>query len=182
MSGADESLRSTGPTLSGSETSETLEATTSAPSMFSPADFPASPSATRGNGKRRTMRGGSGRSLRDSFASYDPDTCSWRTYQASLTGQLETYSETWPRAGTTRSGTAYRLPPLVPHISETEFGLLPTPTASDADTHVADDQRFQSLTAYWHRQIGSGYLNPRYCEPMMGYPLGWTDLEDSATP
>jgi hypothetical protein len=39
------------------------------------------------------------------------------------------FSETWPRSGMTRSGTAYRLPTLVPLTGEIESGLLPTPTA-----------------------------------------------------
>ena len=28
----------------------------------------------------------------------------------------------------------------------------------------------------------SGQLNPTWVEWLMGFPLGWTDLEDSATP
>jgi len=28
----------------------------------------------------------------------------------------------------------------------------------------------------------TGQLNPTWCEWLMGYPSGWTDLEDSATP
>lgn len=27
------------------------------------------------------------------------------------------------------------------------------------------------------RHLGSGRLNPRWCEPFMGYPPGWTDCE-----
>lgn len=62
------------------------------------------------------------------LAKYDPATSSWRTSQHCFIEGLETFSETWPRSGMTRSGTAYRLPPLVPLTDETESGLWPTPT------------------------------------------------------
>lgn len=68
------------------------------------------------------------------LASFDRDTSSWRTCQHSVEGGLELFSETWPRSGTMRSGTAYRLPPLVPLTYGTESGSLriPTPTKTDA--------------------------------------------------
>lgn len=72
---------------------------------------------------------GSGANTTDSFARFDPATSSWRTSQHCFLEGLEKYSETWPRSGMTRSGTAYRLPTLVPLTVETESGLLPTPVA-----------------------------------------------------
>ena len=189
MSGAGKSSRSTGPMSRSTETSGSAERTTLQPSMFSPEDFPASPSATRGSGKRRTMRGGSGRSSRDAFASYDPDTCSWRTYQASLTGQLQTFSETWPRAGMTRSGTAYRLPPLVLHMSGIASGWLPTLGANEFKG--SSRARYRGSPHFRGAKMSEGlrlcesdpiYLHPSFAELVMGYPIGWTDLEDSETP
>jgi hypothetical protein len=75
-----------------------------------------------------------GASTPASFASFDPDTSSWRTSQLCLDGDLDEFSETWPRAGMTRNGTAYRLRPLAPLIGETGSGSsrIPTPTAGDA--------------------------------------------------
>jgi hypothetical protein len=71
----------------------------------------------------------------DLLASYDPDTQSWRTSQLSLvetTGNgLAEFSETWPRSGMTRNGTAYRLPNLARTITEIGSGLLPTPAATE---------------------------------------------------
>jgi hypothetical protein len=62
------------------------------------------------------------------LASFDRDTCSWKTSQYSLAGGLDEFSATWPRSGMIRSGIAYLLPPLVPLTSATAFGsLLPTP-------------------------------------------------------
>lgn len=68
-----------------------------------------------------------GRRCGESFASFDRDSSLWRTSQLCFTGAFAEFLETWPRAGTTRNGIAYRRPPLVPRTSATEFGLLPTP-------------------------------------------------------
>ncbi len=67
-----------------------------------------------------------------SFARWDPELSSWRTYQACLLpeeGEWAAYSERWPRAGMTRNGTAYRLKPLAPLTRGIAFGLWPTPNA-----------------------------------------------------
>ena len=86
-----------------------------------------------------------GRSTPDSLASYDPATCSWRTSQLSLLEDLGECLETWPRSGMTRSGTAYRLRPLVPLIGGIASGSLPTPVANDQgrtpEAHMAMKRR-----------------------------------------
>ena len=71
-----------------------------------------------------------GPNTHDSLASFDPATSSWRTSQLSLLGGLDEFSETWPRSGMTRSGTAYRLQPLAPLTGGTASGLWPTPRVS----------------------------------------------------
>jgi hypothetical protein len=65
------------------------------------------------------------------LANFDRDTSLWKTSQHCLVEGLATYSETWPRSGTMRSGTAYQLPTLVPLTVETESGSWPTPTSRD---------------------------------------------------
>jgi hypothetical protein len=100
------------------------------PSTSSAAASPASPSASLASDWPKPMRGGSGPSSQGSFAHYDPDSCSWRTSQVCLSGDLETWSETWPRAGMTRNGIAFQRQPLAPLTDETGSGLWPTP-----DTH-----------------------------------------------
>lgn len=77
-----------------------------------------------------------GRSTPDLLASLDPATSSWRTSQRCLVEGWTLFSETWPRSGMTRNGTAYALPTLAPHTYGTGFGSspthsIPTPTASD---------------------------------------------------
>lgn len=59
--------------------------------------------------------------------------------------------------------------------------LLPTPQAQDfrncAD--YSDGSRGKSPQL---RHLGSGRLNPRFVEWMMGYPPGWTDLDELDMP
>lgn len=69
-----------------------------------------------------------GPSSRGLLARFNPATRSWKTSQLCFIEGLETFSETWPRSGMMRSGTAYPLRPLVPSTIETASGLLPTLT------------------------------------------------------
>ena len=71
-----------------------------------------------------------GRSTPELLARYDPATSSWRTSQLCLDGELSEFSETWPRSGLMRNGTAYLLPPLVRVTDEIDFGSWPTPRTS----------------------------------------------------
>jgi hypothetical protein len=106
----------------------TVEAETGLTS--SPEDSPASPCRLQGKVWPNPMTDGSGRSLPKSFASYDPDTSSWRTSQACLLEGWATYSGTWPRSGTMRAGKAYQQQPLVRLTDVTESGSWGTPTGS----------------------------------------------------
>lgn len=172
-----------------------------------------------------------GRSFAGSLARFDPATCSWKTSQLCLLGGLIEFSGTWPRAGTTRNGTAYRRQPLVPRTFGTDSflwptpvhkpgggsvldggsnsrkaarrrGMMPTPRASDGSKGGPNQRgskgdlmlpsyvaRFPTPTANrWDGlqshgvNVVSGQLNPTWVEWLMGFPLGWTDLEDSAMP
>ena len=131
----------------------------------------------------------SGSSTRDSFASFDLDTQSWRMYQTCLleTGDLglEPFSGTWPRSGMMRNGIAYQLPPLVP--STTEIGSLPFPTPASRDYKGAvrpetmeakgRNPDTNSLPDAIEYRGETGRLNPTWVEWLMGYPLGHTELE-----
>lgn len=67
-----------------------------------------------------------------SLARYDRDSRSWKTAQCSLLGDSESFSATWPRWGTMRSGVCGELPTLGRRTEDNESGsLLPTPRAAD---------------------------------------------------
>ena len=131
-----------------------------------------------------------GENMRESFASYDLDTSSWRTSALSLFGGSTLFSETWPRSGMMRNGTCCRLQPLAPHTGENGSGLWPTPRASEwkgtgplgSKSHKHRLDRGYLDATVQERGQRTGKLNPTWIEWLMGYPLGWTDLEDSATP
>ena len=142
------------------------------------------------------------------FAWYDPDTHSWRTFQATLDSDSEAFKETWPRSGMTRDGTAYQLPPSAPrtyaiaYSSSLHGELQWTPTAkANQDspsmearapgrhlwpTPIARDYKGAGMDGQLPTEVmkvdGSGSLNPAWVEWLMGFPEGWTDLEHSETP
>ena len=75
-----------------------------------------------------------GEKWRGSFTKYDLSSCSWKTHQCSLLGDLDEFSETWPQWGLMRDGECWEQKTLEQTIRGTESGLsekLPTPTASD---------------------------------------------------
>ena len=73
-----------------------------------------------------------GEKWRGSFTKYDPDTSLWRTHQCSLLGDLEPFSETWPKWGLMRNGECWEQQTLAHPTKETVFGFyVPTPTSSD---------------------------------------------------
>lgn len=81
------------------------------------------------------------------LASYDRPMSLWRTSQLSLDGGSALFSETFPRSGMTRNGTAYRLQPLAPLTRGTASGLWPTPVAKDdgksPEAHMAMKARMK---------------------------------------
>lgn len=105
-----------------------------------------------------------GRNTHASFASFDPATSSWRTFQRSLVEDLERYSETWPRSGMTQNGIAFQLPTLAPLTDETESGLWPTPNAGLANY----DESPETFTARGMKLKAEG-KGPR---GKLHYPLG----------
>ena len=138
------SLQSTGQASPSTQMSESSAQTDSPQmellSMPSVGDSPAKTSASPGQAQGSpALAAAYGPSTPVLLANYDRDTSSWRTCQLSLLGGLEEFSETWPRSGMTRSGTAYQLQPLVPLTSEIASGLWPTPTASLHNLNEAPD-------------------------------------------
>lgn len=152
---------------------------------------------SKGNGR------GSGRKSLDLLANYNRESSSWRTSQICLqeTGDLglAEFSETWPRSGMMRSGTAYRLPLSELHTVETGCGLWPTPNKSNgfAPFSMLTMQRKKlglnrpsgckmGFDLKWEERaipyLVDGWINPILSEWLMGFPIGHTDLQLSGTP
>ena len=94
---------------------------------------------------------------------------------------------------TKSSRLLFQLVPQTRRTDGTEFGLLPTPTATDwKRTPIKRDYAMRPFTinapddlAKWAaRNSGLGHvqLEPTLWEWMMGFPIGWTDLKQQATP
>ncbi len=130
------SCESTGPTPDATPMSEKSVPTTWNQSMLFAADSLAKTFHSPALAPDWTApEAASGSNTRASFASYDHVTSSWRTSQRCLDGGLERFSESWPRAGTTRNGIAFPRVPLAPLTRETGCGLLPTPVTVDSGSY-----------------------------------------------
>ena len=67
-----------------------------------------------------------GEKWRGSFVKYNPDSCSWKTHQCLLLGDLDEFSETWPQWGLMRNGECWEQQTLAQTISGIVFGLNPS--------------------------------------------------------
>lgn len=66
------------------------------------------------------------------FAFYDPDGSCWRTSQGTFPWDSGTFSGTWPKRGSMRSGACYEHPTWEPPTSgPASSSLLPTPAAQE---------------------------------------------------
>ena len=119
------------------------------------------------------------------LARYDHATQSWKTSQHCVIEGLTEFSETWPRSGMMQNGIAYKLPPLVCLTEGTASGLLPTLGANEGKG--ASRQRYRGSTQYRGAKMSEGlrngendplYLHPTFAEAVMGFPDGWTDLNN----
>ena len=94
-----------------------------------------------------------GTSSLGSFAQFGPDGWSSKTCQLSLLEGLEPFSETWPKSGLMRNGTAYRLVPLARRTDENASGLLPTPVASNGPAETSHQRTWSKTYAGLHNFV-----------------------------
>jgi len=144
---------------------------------------------------------GCGEKWHGSFVKYDHDSCLWRTHQCLLFGGLEGFSETWPRWGMMHLGECWARTAPGSVTCENESGLLPTMTKEtfgmwNAATLKLSNSgvrksgakvgvNFAWQMAMWHLQNGNKrnselIPDPFLYENMMGFPMGWTGLQDVA--
>ena len=132
------SSKDTGPTLPGLMTCVPSEPTTSPPSISSAEEAPAKTCLTLGKVLASTVPGlVFGSSTRESLASFDRASSSWKTSQLSLLAGLTECSVVLPKAGMMRSGCLYALPTLERHTDgsgcSSSLGEFPTPTNADGE-------------------------------------------------
>lgn len=186
MTMRDESLQNIGQMSLDLEMSERAGRTTLHQSISSPVGSRAQILARRAKARASGARvAASGSSLRALLASYDRATSSWRTSQRSLNGDSAMFSGRWPRSGTMRNGSAYQRRPLVPLTSVIASSLLPTIVASEYKG--SQRNRHIHMPTFRGSKMSEGlrtceddpiYLNPCFGDVVMGFPEGWTDLED----
>ena len=125
---------------------------------------------------------------------FDPDSSSWKTAHCLWEEALPWYSVTLPRWGMTRNGHVFQHPTAERPISETVYGLWPTPVKSDAlvpfgfatmerkekgESRPSGAKIGSQLT--WDRRslpyVVDGRINPILHQWLMEWPLGWTSLQ-----
>lgn len=188
------SSRSTGPTCGGTETCASSERAPSA-STSSAADSPVSPLASPASDYDRPTSGGSGPSLSESFAHYDPASSSWRTFQVCFTGELETFSDEiasgslptptvtsgaqtaenptpGQTGGTTLLGALRRERFLTPTVTERWATTEIVVTRNGTKRRRCKNGATSSLGL--SAQLG-GRVNLPWLAWLMGFPMDWTD-------
>ena len=118
------------------------------------------------------------------LAKYDPDSCLWKTPQCSLITDSEECLETYPTSGLMRDGLLWEQMRLVLNTTETEYGLLPTPTARDFNGHTITKKRPKGFNKVLPNVFklefqlhGQCYPHPTFSEGLMLWPVGWTGLK-----
>jgi hypothetical protein len=130
---------------------------------------------------------GFGKKWQGWLAKYDQDSCSWKTAQCSLITDSVECLETYPTSGLMRDGLLWEQTRLALNTTETEYGLLPTPTARDFNGHTITKKRPKGFNKVLPNVFklefqlhGQCYPHPTFSEGLMLWPIGWTDLKPLA--
>jgi hypothetical protein len=175
-----ESWLNIGPLSHDTATCEMSEHTTLNPLISSAADSLASRIVSLADVGRTPMTETSGPSSPASFARFSPGGCWLRMFQGysrqTLDGSLDEFLETWPRSGTMQNGQLYQRVAWVPHTHENACSFWPTPGAGGTGSNARGSSARR--TAVRNGTYLSGKVNPCLTEWLMGFPEGWTALED----
>ena len=181
-------------------------------SMSSQVDFPVRTLVPQEKAQDLTEKGQDfGEKWQGSFTKYSPDSCSWKTHQCSLAGDLDEFSETWPQWGLMQGGECWEHQTLERSMKGSESGLLPdnqnffhTPNTTGLDGGSNSRKALKKRISTWPTPTtptgggnvgGSGAyknaikngthiphsINPNLYEWLMGWPIGWTDLKPLET-
>jgi len=150
------------------------------PSTLSAAATPANRSALPETAAGTKTRVTSGRRCIASYESSGRDGSFARTLLDTLNSASTPYSLTWTLRATPQRRSLFQLVPSGRLTGGTEYGLLPTPLASDCRGRwgrIADNL----LRHYLPRRFGGSYPSPSLLEAMMGFPTAWSEPRPSAT-
>jgi len=162
--------------------------------QLSPEDSPASISAEPSSTSPQELSSPDqdfGKSIPGSLPKSAPSGSSWRTSHSCDEEGLPQSSAIFGRSATMLSGIVSPLMPLVRLTRGTDSGLQrwPTPTSRDWKDGSAKACRNVDPNCLLGRVVHSrenyqttGSLTPMFCEWLMGFPIGWTELNNSATP
>jgi len=171
------SSRNTGPMFPTWETSQPSTGAESSDPIACAAASPARTFPLRAKGP--ALKGSapaSGRNSLVAFARFVRRSSSWRTFQTCLFGGWMSFSGRWPGSGLMLNGRLYRRARWVRHIHERGCSLFATPCAGDSVGTNGGN-----MVRSFRRDCG-GQPNPEFAEWVMGFPIGWTELEPLETP
>lgn len=160
------------------------------------ADSLASLTVTPGSEKARQMTATSGLNIYELLKNSGRDLSLAKTFLASLLPCSTRFFLTWKISVTPAKRLLFQLSPLELSTDETEFLLWPTPAAAGWGNEgsrnmlarlvqsgaIAEEEKRRMSIGIQEKSKHSNHINPEFWEWLMGFPMGWTDLEHSETP
>ena len=154
--------------------------------ICSQGDFLASLSVSPGSAEARKMTERSGRKCCELLGKPSPLGSLVKTLLESSRWNSTISYLTWKASATPRGRLLFRLVPSMPDTDGTEFGLWPTPQASDTSARKKSENwkgdDLPSTVNALGPESNHGSLNPAWVEWLMGYPIGHTACEGWETP
>ena len=154
-----------------------------------PADSPANPSVQLDKNEERRMTVTSGRKCLGLLKNLSRLGLLLKMCLTSSIWHSTAQKLTWKPKATPRNRLLFQLVESTRGTSEGDFGLWPTPavTVTGGPTGLGGGsgnrkKLYKMVGEDVGKKMASGSLNPEWEEWLMGYPIGWTELEDSETP
>ena len=118
------------------------------------------------------------------LANYDQELHCWKMLQMSFGWADPMLLDRLPKSGMTVNGQLYELQISERHTIEPVGFVLPTPTATEhkyrlkGNSQASKNLEALARTGQLTPITGKGsQLNPQFVEEMMGFPIGWTELQ-----
>jgi hypothetical protein len=152
--------------------------------MFSAEDTHVSHSATQANDWDQTTLDIYGHRFDRPLAFYDLDTQSWKMFEVTLASDFPQFLATLPNCGMTQNGKLFQRPRNTPRTLGNEFSLWPTPRASMWKNRKYwlrpsgnSRKNLEEEVAVRHPELRGQPINLQWLEWLMGFPVGWTEVE-----